>query len=76
MYCINISHPEYKNLLYNSKIDPIFLKAKISMWMDYNGNDSFPTIEELTAFNTNNQEYYNTNPVKAFANEYCRIYAF
>lgn len=67
MYCINISHPEYKNLLYNSKIDPIFLKAKISMWMDYNGNDSFPTIEELTAFNTNNQEYYNTNPVKAFA---------
>lgn len=55
MYCINVSHPEYKNLLYNSKQNPLFVKAKISMWMDYNGDSRFPTVEEL---NSIDNEFY------------------
>jgi hypothetical protein len=47
MNCINISHPEYIKLLNESKFKPEILKAKVSMWQEANGFDSFPTLTDL-----------------------------
>ena len=48
MHCININHPEYLNLLDSTKENPTVLQYKISLWMDRNSTDRFPTIEELS----------------------------
>ena len=48
MHCINTSHPEYRDLLNSTGIIPAVLKTKISVWMDNNSTDRFPTAEELT----------------------------
>ena len=47
MHCINTSHPEYRDLLNSTGISPAVLKTKISVWMDNNSTDRFPTMEEL-----------------------------
>ncbi len=45
--CININHPDYIDLLQQSGLHEDILKAKISIWMDENGVDRFPTTDEL-----------------------------
>lgn len=45
--CININHPDYIDLLQESGLHEDILKAKISIWMDENGTDRFPTTDEL-----------------------------
>jgi len=45
--CVNINHPEFKELLSQSAIDPISLAADISIWQDKNDTDLFPTLEQL-----------------------------
>lgn len=47
MNCININSSEYKQLLKDSGFKPEILKAKISLWQDVNGFDSFPTLKDL-----------------------------
>jgi hypothetical protein len=47
MNCINTSSPEYIKLLNESKFKPEILKAKVSMWQEANGFDSFPTLTDL-----------------------------
>ena len=47
MNCINISHPDFTYLLQNSLVHADVLKAKISIWMDKNTTDRFPTLSEL-----------------------------
>ena len=47
MHCINISHPDYQELEKSAGIHPSALKAMISVWMDKNGNEKFPTLEQL-----------------------------
>ncbi len=47
MHCINISHPDYLALEQSAGIHPSALKAMISVWMDKNGSDKFPSLEEL-----------------------------
>jgi hypothetical protein len=47
MHCINISHPDYQELLKSSGINASVLNAKISVWMDKNGTDNFPSLEQL-----------------------------
>jgi len=48
MHCINISHPDYKALENSTNLHPDVLKAKISLWMDQNGDERFPSAKELT----------------------------
>lgn len=45
--CVNINHPEFKELLEQSGVDPISLAADISIWQDRNDTDLFPTLEQL-----------------------------
>ena len=47
MQCINTSHPQFKNLLEQTGLHLDVLKAKVSIWMDQNNSDNFPTVEEL-----------------------------
>lgn len=47
MFCVNTSHPQFKVLLEQTGLHPDLLKAEISIWMDQNNSDSFPTAEEL-----------------------------
>ena len=46
-HCINIKHPEYLKLLKETKLHPLALKAKISVWQTENTMDKFPTKEQL-----------------------------
>jgi len=45
--CVNINHPEFKELLNQSKLDPISLAADVSIWQDRNDTDLFPTLNQL-----------------------------
>ncbi len=45
--CVNINHPEFKELLNQSELDPISLAADISIWQDRNDTDLFPTLSQL-----------------------------
>lgn len=47
MHCINVSHPDYIALESSAGIHPSALQAMISVWMDKNGSDRFPSVEEL-----------------------------
>jgi hypothetical protein len=47
MFCVNTSHPQFKVLLEQTGLHPDLLKAEVSIWMDQNNSDSFPTIEDL-----------------------------
>ena len=46
--CVNLGHPEFKELLSQSQLDPISLAADISIWQDKNNSDLFPTLDQLT----------------------------
>lgn len=45
--CVNINHPEFKELLNQSSLDPISLAADVSIWQDKNDTDLFPTLRQL-----------------------------
>lgn len=45
--CINKSSKEFEALAEQSKINPIILAAKISLWQEENGLDQFPTISDI-----------------------------
>ncbi len=45
--CINISHPEFKELVRQSNINPLILKSKVGVWQEKNNTDKFPTLEQL-----------------------------
>lgn len=47
MACINTSSQEFKHLLLLSKMSEPLLKAKIALWQQEHGLDSFPNMEEL-----------------------------
>jgi hypothetical protein len=47
MFCVNTSHPQFKVLLEQTGLHPDLLKAEVSIWMDQNNSDSFPTTEDL-----------------------------
>lgn len=47
--CVNINHPEFKELLEQSGVDPISLAADISIWQDRNDTDLFPTLNQLNS---------------------------
>ena len=46
-HCINTSHPDYQDLLLQTKLTPGVLKAKIATWMDNNTADKFPTVADI-----------------------------
>ena len=58
MRCVNINHPEFKELLEQSDLDPISLAADISIWQDRNNTDLFPTLEQLVPPNEKTSETY------------------
>lgn len=70
MHCINKSHPEYLNLLQKSNDHPHVLDAKISMWMDNNGGEAFPTIDEIEILPSNKDVFFNRNPIKELGLKY------
>ena len=47
MNCININDAQYKELLEQSKLNPLILKARISIFQDKNGLDSYPKVEDI-----------------------------
>lgn len=47
MNCINTSSNEYKKLLEQSKLNPLILKARISIFQDKNGLESYPKLEDI-----------------------------
>ena len=70
MYCINKSHPEYINLLENTKDHPHILNYKINVWMNHNGNNNFPTLEELSVIPVKAKTYFSTNPIRDLGVKY------
>ena len=55
MNCININDAQYKELLEQSKLNPLILKARISIFQDKNGLDSYPKVEDIIKSNEVNQ---------------------
>jgi hypothetical protein len=49
--CINTSSKEYIELLEQSKLNPLILKARISIFQDKNGLDSYPKLEDVIQSN-------------------------
>lgn len=49
-HCINVKSPEFKQLVEESKINPLELAAKISLWQDANNTDEFPSVSEVKRF--------------------------
>ena len=45
--CVNKSHPEFKELLLETNINPFVLAAKVGIWMETNNTEDFPTLENL-----------------------------
>jgi predicted HTH domain antitoxin len=52
--CVNINTAEFKGLSSEAKINPVVLAAKVSLWQEANGLDSFPSLGDLRIreFNT------------------------
>ena len=55
MNCINTSSKEYIELLEQSKLNPLILKARISIFQDKNGLDSYPKVKDILQSNEVNQ---------------------
>lgn len=53
--CINTSSKEYIELLEQTKLNPLILKARISIFQDKNGLESFPKVEDIIQSNEVNQ---------------------
>lgn len=68
MYCINTSHPQYKALLKDTGLHPDILKAQISLWMQKNNADTFPTVLEL-GLSTINPSEKTEDPFQDFVDE-------
>ena len=47
MSCINKNSQEFKHLLMQSKLPEEVVEAKISIWQEQNGLDSYPTVSDL-----------------------------
>jgi len=45
--CINKSHPEFKQLLLDTEVNPLIVAAKVGIWMEQNNTEDFPTIEQI-----------------------------
>lgn len=45
--CVNISSQEFKHLLMVSKLPSKVLEAKVSLWQQEHGLESYPTLEDL-----------------------------
>lgn len=53
-HCVYTGSQDFKNLLSQyTNINPIELAAKVSIWQDNNGLDSFPTKEDLDKYDNN-----------------------
>jgi predicted nucleic-acid-binding Zn-ribbon protein len=70
MHCINISHPDFKALQEDLNINPEVLKAKVSVWMDNNTAERFPTAEELNK----NTIFYSKQNLNPFQKQAADIY--
>lgn len=46
-HCVNRSSEEFIALAEQSKINPIILAAKISLWQEGNGLDNFPNLDDI-----------------------------
>lgn len=46
-HCVNRSSPEFKALAEQSNINPVILAAKVSLWQEKNGLDSFPNMDDI-----------------------------
>jgi hypothetical protein len=70
MHCINISHPDFKALQEDLNINLEVLKAKVSVWMDSNTAERFPTAEELNK----NTIFYSQQKLNPFQKQAADIY--
>jgi hypothetical protein len=50
--CININDAQYKELLEQSNLNPLILKARISIFQDTYGLDSYPELNNVIGFDT------------------------
>ena len=66
--CVNKNTEEFKALAEQSNINPLLLAAKISLWQEKNGLDSFPTVEDVTSSSKEN-DAATINIMKAAANQ-------
>jgi len=48
-HCINTSSEEFQTLAQVTNLNPVILAAKISLWQDKHGLDSFPNAEDIKA---------------------------
>ena len=66
--CVNINHPQFKNLVKITGMKVGILSAKIGAWQEKNNTDSFPTLEELGMVTTSTSvkegvsELFESNP--------------
>lgn len=57
-HCINIKHPDYIKLEKESGLNPILLKARISIYQDKFGMNSYPTTTEISNSSKVKSELY------------------
>jgi len=69
--CINKSHPEFKQLLLDTEVNPLIVAAKVGIWMEQNNTEDFPTIEQIGLTSIQNtqekQVLYQGGPSRARA---------
>ena len=66
--CVNKNTEEFKALAEQSNINPLLLAAKISLWQEKNGLDTFPTVEDVTSSSKEN-DASTVNMMKVAAKE-------
>lgn len=55
--CININHPEFKELVKQTNLDPLRLSTKMGLWMEKNNTDAWPTLEQLGIYSNKSLTY-------------------
>jgi hypothetical protein len=47
MACVNVNSPEFQNLLEDTGMNQHILAAKVTVWQEINGFESFPSLADL-----------------------------
>lgn len=64
--CININHPDFKELVAKSNIHPAILAAEMGVWMEKNNTNNWPALEQLDIFKPSNVGQSDVSELKSF----------
>ena len=64
--CVNINHPDFKELVSKFNIHPAILAAEMGIWMEKNNTDNWPALEQLDIFKSSNIGQPDVSELKSF----------